>query len=173
MDRPRRAYAGQLLRSVISDMTEVTDVCAFQAVLLLQFLAIASQIVHDRLDRGREASGSGCLCHAALCGLRVETRYRLRLSGGKCALSLVRLRILHTATSHAPYTQVPTLSSFEGSGLADTSVLILLGTCSALVCQRQDCVLVSVLWRYYSLAICTTTVRNQSVSMVENAWPST
>jgi len=34
--------------SVISDMTEVTDVCAVQTVLLLQFFAIASQIVHDR-----------------------------------------------------------------------------------------------------------------------------
>src|SRR5258708_564585 len=113
MERPRSAYAGQLLRSVISDMTEVSGVCAVQTVLPLQFFAIASQTVHDRLDRGREALGSGSRCHAALCGLHAKTQCRRRLSGETCASSRVRRRILHSATSHVLYTQVLTLSSCE------------------------------------------------------------
>src|SRR5258708_775615 len=46
--------------------TKGAGACVVQAILLLQFFAVASQTVHDRLDRGLEALGSGCWYHAAL-----------------------------------------------------------------------------------------------------------
>jgi hypothetical protein len=107
----------------IDGMTKGTGASVFQVILLRLVFAIASRACRDRSDKEPGAQDVGCVCHAAWYGLHVKTRCRLLLSVAKCALSCVRLRMFHIASSRVLYMQLRAPASFEGNDLVGTWVL--------------------------------------------------
>ena len=101
-------------------MTKGADASVFQVILLRLVFARASRACRDRSDKEPVAQDMGSVCHAAWYGLHVKTLCTLLLSVAKCALSCVKLCMLHIASSRVLYMQLLTLANFQGSDLVDT-----------------------------------------------------